>query len=250
MSELDVVAIVQARMTSNRLPGKVLADLGGEPVLVRVIERLRLASSIHDITVATTSNEADDAVVQVANHLDVRWYRGSENDVLGRYCAAAAECDADVVVRITADCPVIDPVVVDLVTTSLIERQKSVDLSCNTSIASFPLGLAVQALFRDVLDKIERMAVLPQDREHVLPFATHTRPELFLCHDVVADTNDSDLRLTVDYPEDLEVLRSVFEALDLGENPLPYQDIVQWLRSTPEIARINQHLKTWEPGKD
>ena len=116
---MHAVAIVQARMASTRLPGKVMADLLGRPVLERIVDRLRSAESIDEIVIATTTSTTDDIVVELANDLETRWYRGDTHDVLSRYVGAAVESSADVIVRITGDCPLVDPVVVDLVTTSL-----------------------------------------------------------------------------------------------------------------------------------
>ena len=224
-----------------------MADLSGQPILARVVERLRSAASIDEITVATTTNESDDVIVGLADQLDTRWYRGDEDDVLARYAGAAIDSDAEVVVRITADCPLLDPHIVDLVTTALTSRPTDFDLVCNTTTASYPVGLAVQAVHSETLHRIDRMASRPTDREHVLIFATHTEPRLFKLHTVIASTDDSDIRLTVDYPADLVVVQQIYDALDLKTLLLPYQDIVNWLRNNPEIMQQNQHLHTWRP---
>ncbi len=247
---MHAVVIVQARMASTRLPGKVMADLLGRPVLERIVDRLRSAESIDEIVIATTTSTTDDIVVELANDLETRWYRGDTHDVLSRYVGAAVESSADVIVRITGDCPLVDPVVVDLVTTSLRQQKVAIDLACNTVDLTYPVGLSVQAVFRDTLHRIDRMAFLSRDREHVLVFATHTEPTLFRRHSVLAESDDSDVRLTVDYPADLEVVRTIYEALDLGDRVLPYQDVVQWLRAHPEVGRQNQHLHTWHPSDD
>lgn len=244
---MHTVAIVQARMTSTRLPGKVMADLSGRPMLARIVERLRVTSSVDEITVATTVNEADDIVVELADRLDVRWHRGDEHDVLGRYVGAAVESGAEAIVRITSDCPLLDSAVVDLVTRCLKSRPADFDLVCNTTVIGYPVGLAVQAVHRDTLHRIDRMACQPHDREHVLVFATATNPGLFRRHAVIADSDDSDIRLTVDYPADLDVIRQVYDALDLGQRHLPYQEVVRWLRAHPDVMRQNQHLQTWNP---
>jgi spore coat polysaccharide biosynthesis protein SpsF len=247
---VHTVAIVQARMTSTRLPGKVMADVSGRPILARIVERLRAAKTIDEIVIATTTNDADDIVVDLVDKLETRWYRGDEHDVLGRYVGAAVESDAEVVVRVTGDCPLIDPVVVDLVSTSLKRHSTALDLACNTVVPSYPIGLAVEAVYRDALHRIDRMAYKALDREHVLLFATHTEPTLFRRHEVAADSDDSDIRLTVDYPADLDVVRKVYESLDLDSRTLPYQDVVQWLRIHPEITEHNRHLHTWHPDDD
>lgn len=228
---MRTVAIVQARTTSSRFPGKVLADLGGEPVLAWVLRRAR-ASSVDDVVVATTVNAADDPIVAITEREGARWFRGDERDVLGRYAQAAREARADAVVRLTADCPLLDPTVVDAVIESLWEAPESVDYSANVIDRTFPQGLDAEALFVDVLMRVHRMAVSPEAREHVTSFIREECPHLFEQRSVTADTDDSDLRWTIDLPEDLERVGAVVAALDLASRPLPYRDVVAYVRST------------------
>ena len=241
------VAIVQARTTSTRLPGKVLMDLAGQPVLARVLERVAAAPAVDEVVVATTVNEADDPVVDLTRRLGHRWFRGSEHDVLGRYVGAAREADADAVVRVTADCPLLDPAVVDRVVSELAEHRSTCDYAGNAVVRSFPRGLDAEALFRDVLERVDRYAVLPEQREHVTMAIYASCPELFRRRDVVAEQDDSDLRWTVDHAVDLEVVRAAYEALGLGEAPLPYLEVVAWFRDHPEVAARNADLVTWSP---
>jgi spore coat polysaccharide biosynthesis protein SpsF len=241
------VAVVQARTTSTRLPGKVLMDLAGAPVLARVLERLAAAPGIDEVVVATTVNDTDDPVVALTDRLGHRWFRGSEHDVLARYVGAAREAAADVVVRVTADCPLLDPAVVGRVVDELVGHRGACDYAGNAVVRSFPRGLDTEALFRDVLERVDRLAVLPEQREHVTMAVYASFPELFLRRDVVAAQDDSDLRWTVDHAVDLEVVRSAYEALGLGEEVVPYLDVVAWFRSHPEVAGRNADLVTWSP---
>ena len=157
---LKTVAIVQARTTSTRFPGKVLADLAGQPLLAWVLRRAR-ASAVDDVVVATTVNVEDDQVIAIAEREDARWFRGDEHDVLGRYVHAAREAGADVVVRLTADCPMLDAEVVDRVIGALCDDPESVDYASNVIVRTFPQGLDAEALFFDVLLRAQRMGVSP-----------------------------------------------------------------------------------------
>ncbi len=226
---LSIVAIVQARTTSSRFPGKVLADLGGQPVLAWVLRRAQ-AASVDDVVVATTINATDDPVIAIAEREGVRWFRGDERDVLGRFAGAAREAGADAVVRLTADCPMLDPEVIDRVIDAL-RAPEAVDYSANVIKRTFPQGLDAEALFVDVLMRTHRMAISPEAREHVTWFIREERPDLFEHRSVIADTDDSDLQWSIDHPEDLERMRVLFASLDLATRPLPYRDVVVHVRS-------------------
>src|SRR4051794_2892975 len=160
------VAIVQARMTSTRLPGKVMMELAGRPLLERELERLQRCDRIDELVVATTTNRDDDVLVDLARRLGVRWYRGSETDVLGRYAGAAREAAAALVVRLTSDCPLIDPAETDLVVEALEERRGECDYAANVLDRDLPRGLDTEALWRDVLERMDRMATSTPAREH------------------------------------------------------------------------------------
>ena len=186
---------------------------------------------VDDVVVATTVNSEDDPVVAIAEQEDVRWYRGEESDVLGRYVAAAREAAADAVVRLTADCPMLDPAVVDEVTAALWEGTESPDYSANVIKRTFPQGLDAEAFFFDVLLRTHRMAMSSESREHVTWFIREERPDLFELRSITAETDDSDLQWSVDRPDDLERIRALFVALDLASRPLPYRDVVAYVRS-------------------
>ena len=226
---MSTVAIVQARTTSSRFPGKVLADLGGQPVLAWVLRRAR-AASVDDVVVATTINATDDPVIAVAEREGVRWFRGDERDVLGRLAGAAREAGAEAVVRLTADCPMLDPEVIDRVIDAL-RAPEAVDYSANVIERTFPRGLDAEAMFVDVLTRTNRMASSPEAREHVTWFVREERPDLFEHRSVIADTDDSDLEWSIDNPEDLERVRALFVSLDLASRSVPYRDVVAHVRS-------------------
>ena len=242
---MRTVAIVQARMGSSRLPGKVLRDIAGDTMLARVVQRLRTARSIDQIVIATTTTAADDAVVREAGRLGVGVHRGSETNVLARYVDAANAWRADVVVRVTADCPLLDPGVVDAVVEALFISPA--DYTSNTHQRTFPRGLDVEAMHHDTLDRIGRLGLSAASREHVTAFIMES-PELFAVRQVCADQDDSDLRWTVDTDEDLALVRTLYERLDLAVNPIAYRDLVAAVRANGNFATINAHItqKPWE----
>lgn len=224
-------------MTSTRLPGKVLADLAGAPMLERELARLRRAATVDEIVVATTTNETDDPVVALCEGIGVSTFRGSEADVLSRFVGAADRFRADTVVRITADCPLIDPDVVNLVVRTLHEAGN--DYASNVAARTYPRGLDVEALTRGALERCASLATSLPAREHVTWLIHTERPELFSRSSVVSEVDGSDLRWTVDTPEDLEMVRRVYAGLRLAERHVTYPDILAWVRAHPEVARIN-----------
>lgn len=219
------VIIVQARMGSSRLPGKVLADIDGRPMLAQQLRRLQECRSADDIVVATSTEPHDDPIVAVAEQAGARWFRGDEHDVLARYRAAAHEARADVVARITADCPLIDPGLTDQV----IERasEGACDYASNVLRRTFPKGLDAEAFPADVLVRVSRLAVTKAAREHVTWFIYQERPELFLLSSVEDTRDHSHLRWTVDTPEDLEYVRQIYRRLGLSDRVLHYADMLQ-----------------------
>ncbi|HEX7117803.1 MAG TPA: glycosyltransferase family protein [Longimicrobiales bacterium] len=232
------VVIIQARTGSTRLPGKVLMDLAGEPMLGRQLRRLERCRRVDEIVVATTRHAADDAIVSIARRYGVRWFRGDELDVLARYIGAARESGAELIVRITSDCPLIDPEVVDRVVEALERRSSTCDYAANVIERSYPRGLDTEALYADTLERIGRLASSEAAREHVTHFIRE-RPELFTVHSVVDDEDNSDLRWTVDTREDLELVRRLYGRLELDRRHVPYRAIVQFMRENPELCAIN-----------
>ena len=233
------VAIIQTRMTSTRLPGKVLMELAGRPMLDQILGRLARASTLDELCVATTTNATDDAVVAVARGAGARVFRGDEHDVLSRFVGAAREARADVVIRITADCPLIDPTVVDRVVSGLDES--GADYASNVHARTFPRGLDAEALHVDVLERIGRLATSRPAREHVTWFIRE-RPELFIRHDVVDPTDNSDLRWTVDEAADLELVRQIYALGGMPERFVPYAELIATVRRAPELFGLNAHV--------
>jgi len=236
-------------MTSTRLPGKVLMEVSGRPMLAQQLRRLKECQEADQIVVATTTNSADDPVVALARQEEVAWFRGSENDVLSRYAGAARQANADLVVRITADCPLIDPAVTDEVIRELTNNAAHCDYASNVLTRSYPQGLDTEAFFYDVLLRADRLGQSSEAREHVTTFIYAERPELFLCRQVVDTQDNSDLRWTVDTDLDLQLIRTLYERLDMGSRVAPYSEILAYVRAHPELAGLNAGVKTWEPAR-
>jgi spore coat polysaccharide biosynthesis protein SpsF len=205
------LAILQARMSSSRLPGKVMAPVLGAPMIGRQVERLRHAKAIDKLVVATSSDPTDDPLAAYCDSQGLAVFRGSLNDVLGRFAGAMAQyLEAKVVIRLTADCPLTDPSVIDAV----VERHLSsgADYTSNTAVRTFPHGLDVEVVRASVLLDAWQEAQDAYDREHVTPFIYH-RPERFHLEGVERAPSLAHLRWTVDVPEDLEFVRDVYARL-------------------------------------
>ncbi len=233
-----ICATIEARMASTRLPGKVLADCVGKPMLELMIERLRRVPSLDGIVVATTVNGSDDPVAALAERLGVGCWRGSEEDVLSRVLEAAREHGIDVIVELTGDCPLIDPVVVERVIAEY--RERKVDYVSNVLTRSYPIGMDTQVFSTAVLADVARRTDDAADHEHVSLYI-YRHPEIYGLANVSAppELARSELRLTLDTPEDLHVIRSVFEALYPGDPAFSLADILQFLDVSPEVAAVN-----------
>lgn len=233
------VAIIQARMGSTRLPGKVLMPIGNQTVLGRVAQRLSRAKGIDAIVVATTTADKDDAVVQECERLHLRCFRGSEDDVLDRYYQAAMALSAGAIIRITSDCPLIDPEIVERVRSAFISE--NADLACNVLGRTFPRGLDTEILTMDALGRAWRQARHPQHREHVTPFF-YERRDLFRFASVTHNHDYSYHRWTVDTPEDLELVRAIYAHFNYGDD-FGWQEALAFLERSPELMKLNAHVQ-------
>jgi spore coat polysaccharide biosynthesis protein SpsF len=233
-----VVAIIQARMGSTRLPGKVLIDIEGKPVLWHLINRLQKSQLIDKIVIATTSNKNDIPILKFAEENGIDSYAGSEDDVLDRYYQAAKKFKADPIVRITADCPLIDPRIVDRVVGEFL-NMKGCDAAGTDG--TFPDGLDTSVFSFRALEKAWREARLPSEREHVGPYISK-HPELFKIRGISYPTDLSHLRWTVDQEEDLTLVREIFQRL-FREGEIFYtEDILRLLEKEPRLMDINSHI--------
>jgi spore coat polysaccharide biosynthesis protein SpsF len=206
-------------MTSTRLPGKVLMDIAGRPALALQLERLGRTTELDEIVVATSADASDDPVAELCRRIGVRVVRGPLHDVLERYRLAGAELGADAIVRITGDCPLIDPAIVDLVVARW--RATTADYATNREEPrSYPVGMDTEVVSWRVLETAAREATDPYDREHVTPFVIQ-RPERFPAESVTLDPPRGDLRLTLDTHDDLALLRAVAARVDPLAATLP-----------------------------
>jgi spore coat polysaccharide biosynthesis protein SpsF len=235
-------------MTSTRLPGKVLMDVAGQPMLTQQLRRLKQCTLADDIVVATTTNAIDDPVVELAHREQLGCFRGSEKDVLARYVGAAREARADIVVRVTADCPLIDPQVTDRVIAELTDHARECDYASNVLRRTYPRGLDVEAFFWDTLLRIDRMARSDAAREHVTILPRSEHPELFLCRSVEDNQNNADLRWTVDTAADLEFVRQLYAALNLSTRMAFYPEILGHVRNHVELVRRDE-VEIWDPSR-
>jgi spore coat polysaccharide biosynthesis protein SpsF len=238
---MRVVAIVQARMGSTRLPGKVLLDLAGEPMLARDMNRLSRAGRIDETVVATTVKRADDPIVELCRRRSWLYFRGSEEDVLDRYYRAAKAHQAEGVVRITSDCPLIEPEIVDRVVDEFLQCQPMIDYASNTvPERTFPRGLDTEVVRFEALEKAWRQDDNPSWREHVTAYIRR-HPRCFRSHGVLNDKDLSHLRWTVDTPEDLAFVRRIYE--HFGHDRFSWQEVLALLERKPEWLAINREVE-------
>jgi len=238
-----VIAIIQARMSSTRLPGKVLLDLGGRPVLDRMIERVKHAKNVTETVVATTTDPSDDAIVALCEQLGTPVFRGSLPDVLDRYYQCALEYKADYVVRLTGDCPLIDPELIDEVVYGLFDPPE--DFSCNRLPPpfgrTFPIGLDVEACTFQALENAWKNATEKHHREHVMPYLYET-PGKFQVIQLQSDEDYGYMRWTLDTPQDLDLLREVIQRLG-GRNDFSWEEVLELFLKDPELAKINSFVQ-------
>lgn len=255
------VAIIQARMSSSRLPGKVLREIAGKPMLAHVVQRTQRARSVQQVVVATTTEESDNPVAEYCLAHDIPCYRGSMHDVLDRYYQAAKIHQAQVIVRITADCPLIDPQVIDetvygflgcnldIESNHAIEISQKIDSPYDFAAnrlpppwgRTFPIGLDTEVCSLQALEIAWKEAQEKHQREHVMPFF-YEHPERFQIFHLDYHTDYGALRWTVDTPEDLEMIRRIFSFFYPAE-PGSWLEVLDVFQRHPEIAEINQQIK-------
>jgi spore coat polysaccharide biosynthesis protein SpsF len=236
---MKTVVIVQARMTSTRLPGKVLLPLAGEPMLTRLVQRLRRVQRASGIVIATTTHATDDPIAALCTQLGVACHRGSEHDVLSRYADAASLYGAEVVVRITSDCPLIDPALIDRVIA--VYEEGGTDYISNMLPPTWPYGMAVEVFSAAALRQAHAEATQAAEREHVTPFL-YWHPERYRLRNVASPVDLSQHRWTVDTPEDYELVRRLFETLLPVHPEFTQEDVLAVLKDHPDWMRINQHI--------
>ena len=253
-----VIAIIQGRMSSSRLPGKILADMAGQPMLQRVFIRASRASTVTETIFATTIDPSDDPVAEYCDFSAIPFRRGSLYDVLDRYYQTAKQAKADFVVRITADCPVMDPALIDDVVNTLLED--GYDFVCNRLPPpwhrTYPIGLDVEACTFKILENAWHEAREPQHREHAMPYfyegvalarqsrtlETGVSPRGYHIALLHHSTDFGDYRWTVDTAEDLEFMRQVYNRFD-GRDDFSWKDVLDLVHNEPQLMQINAAVK-------
>lgn len=244
---MRVVATIEARMAATRLPGKVMLPLAGAPLLERLVERIRRAKSVTGILVATTTSPPDTVISDLCGRIGCRVHRGPVDDITQRLLGAAVE--SDVIVQVTGDCPLIDPAHIDRTVRLLVDS--AADYASNSLHGcTFPLGFDVRAFTTAALRRSAELSDDPIDRVHGSYFI-HRRPDLFrlVGWEAPADLHWPELRLTVDEPEDYEVVRRVFETLYPVKLDFDVRDIVALLRQRPDWAKLNSGVRQKAPAE-
>jgi len=237
---MKTVIIVQARMTSTRLSGKVLKEVMGKPLLAYQLERLRRVQLADEIVLAITTNQTDDILAVFAAEEEVRCYRGDEQDVLDRYYQAAVLAEADVVVRVTSDCPMIEPAVIDEVI-QVYFKSPGVDYVSNTLSRTYPRGLDVECFSFKALEIAWKNANKAYEREHVTPYL-YQQP-MFIKRELKAAGDYSQYRWTVDTQEDYELVKILLEEIYPLQPEFTWCDVLQVLAKHPEWTLLNAEIE-------
>ena len=239
---MKVVAIIQARMGSTRLPGKIMKNILSKPVILWDLDRISPSKLIDEIVVAIPYGEENDVIVDTINEYNdkIITTRGSENDVLDRYYQAAVQTNADVVVRITSDCPLIDPVVIDNVIEQFLDND--CDYCSNSLIRTYPRGLDTEVFSFKVLEEAWNEATKDYEREHVTPYIIEN-PDKFKLLNVANDVDLSHLRWTLDTKEDFEFIDAIYKNIFPSNEMFLMRDILSLLDVKPELININQHIE-------
>jgi len=237
---MKILAIVQARMGSTRLPDKVLADIESKPMVWHVIERLKCSEKLDDIVLAIPIGEKDNILEKFARKNNIKYFRGSEKNVLSRYYETAKKFEADIVLRITADCPLIDSKIVDLIIKK--HLYANADYTSNVLKRTYPKGLDVEVISFEALEKSFQEAQTQADKEHVTLYVRN-HPERFKRINVENNKNLSDFRWCVDEEKDLKFVREIYKKLYQKENIFFMQEIVNFLKKEPELVKTNKEIK-------
>lgn len=234
-----ILGVLQARVSSSRFPGKVMKSILGTPMILLHIERIKRCRRIDQLVVATTTDPTDDPLVKVCESHGITVYRGSLSDVLSRFVGAAERYRSAVVVRLTGDCPLADAQLIDLAIDTFLSGDY--DYLSNVDPPTYPDGLDVEVLSYSALLDASARARSPSEREHVTPFIRN-HPENFRIGALKQNVDQSTLRWTVDYPEDFEFVRLVYEALYPSNPRFDTADILALMDRRPELARINSNI--------
>lgn len=238
---MKVIAVTQARSGSTRLPNKVLLKIEDKTLLQIHIDRIKQAKQVDAIIIATTIEKADDVIASLANSLDVMYHRGSENDVLDRFYQTVKDIQPDYIVRLTSDCPLIDPMLLDEVIAKA--KEEDLDYYANVIEEQYPDGQDIEVIKFSALEKAWKEASLKSDREHVTPYirnnSTYKGGSLFKSNNHDLDYNYNHVRLTVDEPKDLEVIKHIVNDLGLDKD---WRTYAEYYLNNPKVKALNDTI--------
>jgi len=250
IKDKKIVASIEARMTSSRLPGKVLMEINGKPVLEILIDRLKRSKYINEIVIATTSNDADDRIEELGKELNVAVFRGSEDDVLGRVVGAVETLQGDIIVEITGDCPLMDPEVMDSVIEEYIENYLEYDYVTNigyveNEVREIPIGMDIRVFTFKDLKYISEITDDPEDREHVSLYFFRTGKNKYKLFNIKTPDKwkrDYSVRLALDTKEDFQFIEKIYTELNKINKEFGLEDILNFLDENKELLKINSEV--------
>ncbi|OAT80984.1 acylneuraminate cytidylyltransferase [Bacillus sp. MKU004] len=242
---MKIVGIIQARMGSTRLPGKIMKKVNDKSLLDYQLERVKRSNILDEIVIATTTKEHDDFIVEFCENQKTKVYRGSEDNVLERYYYAAKEANADIVVRMTSDCPLIDPEIIDHVISNYLDSD--FDYVSNTQIRTYPRGMDTEVFSFSVLEQAYLNAKKEYEKEHVTPFI-YLNPSIYSIGQVENNQDYSKYRLTVDTPEDFKLISILIEKLYVDDKMFGLKKIISILQEEPHLYEINKYIEQKKLG--
>ncbi|MBM7557453.1 cytidylyltransferase domain-containing protein [Halanaerobacter jeridensis] len=237
-----IVCIIQARMGSTRLPGKVLKEIKGKPMIQYTLENLVHSKYIDQIVLATSVLDQDDAIEEFATEFGINLFRGSEEDVLSRYYHAAKEYDADIIVRVTGDCPLIDYQITDKVIETFLDNPKA-DFVANNLKRTFPRGVDTTVFKFSALEEAYKNADKQPEREHVVPYIQTTHRDKFniMSYEAEGEFRRPDIRITVDEKDDFKLIKEIITRIE--DEPINLEQVIDLLNQNPKLLKINEHVE-------
>lgn len=244
-----IVGIIQARMGSTRLPGKIMLEVAGKSMLEHMIERISLSKKMDKIIVATTKNKIDDVIEKICKKNKIQYLRGSEQDVLSRFKDAADITNASTIVRLGADSPLLDATIIDDVIDCYEKNHYDYVSNLFPRPATYPDGVMVEVFSSKILENADKNAKKPSEREHVT-FYIWMQPKKFKIHRVDFKIDLSKYRFNLDYKEDYELIKKIFENLLPIKKFFQMNDIIEWLKKNPQVFEINSHIEALQGWKN
>jgi spore coat polysaccharide biosynthesis protein SpsF len=240
------LVILQARMSSSRLPGKVMMRINGRPMIYWQIQRILKASKINDLVIATSNDSTDDSLVEFLRENSFFVHRGSMNNVLSRFVEIASKSPSDAYVRLTGDCPLVMPNLIDEMVDDFYER--NVEYLSNTLVPTFPDGLDIEIFNDGALQKLSRLNLTNEELEHVT-YGIHSRPGIFQVSNYMGQADHSSERWTVDYQEDFDFIKEVYEAFSGREAEFSYEEVLDFIAAVPSQKSHKNKFKRNEQLK-